>query len=155
MMAMTSAPRPYFASSNASGRFTLMTMSALSSASALTVAPAAANSASNTPDLTPAPGSTATSAPSALNFFTVSGEAATRGSEGSISLATAIFISNSLFQVVRRSESTRFDSRAPNAGRAISNQILTTVDRERRAGDEAGVVGGEEDHSACDLLRFA
>jgi hypothetical protein len=27
-----------------------------------------------------------------LNFFTVSGDAATRGSEGSISLATAIFI---------------------------------------------------------------
>src|SRR5215831_21425120 len=36
--------------------------------------------------------STATSTPSALNFFTVSGEAATRGSDGSISLATAIFM---------------------------------------------------------------
>src|SRR6201999_3777708 len=69
-----------------------MTMSASLSASALTVAPAAVNSESGNPDLIPAPGSTATSTPSALNFFTVSGDAATRGSEGSISLATAIFM---------------------------------------------------------------
>src|ERR1043165_8901711 len=69
-----------------------MTMSASFNASALTVAPAAVNSESGRPDLMPAPGSTATSTPSALNFFTVSGDAATRGSEGSISLATAIFI---------------------------------------------------------------
>jgi hypothetical protein len=33
-----------------------------------------------------------------LNFFTVSGEAATRGSDGSISLATAIFMRHSLFK---------------------------------------------------------
>src|ERR1700687_320567 len=92
MMAMTSAPRLYLASSEASGRFTLMTMSASFSASALTVAPAAVNSESGRPDLMPAPGSTAISTPSALNFFTVSGEAATRDSVGSISLATAIFI---------------------------------------------------------------
>src|SRR5438132_8207329 len=69
-----------------------MTMSASFNASALTVAPAAVNSESGRPDLTPAPGSTAMSTPSALNFFTVSGDAATRGSDGSISLATAIFI---------------------------------------------------------------
>src|SRR5271169_2281057 len=69
-----------------------MTMSASLTASALTVAPAAENSESGKPDLMPAPGSTDTSAPSALYFFTVSGEAATRGSDGSISLATAIFI---------------------------------------------------------------
>src|SRR2546428_9481572 len=69
-----------------------MTMSASFSASAPTTAPAAVNSESGRPDLMPAPGSTAISTPSALNFFTVSGEAATRGSEGSISLATAIFI---------------------------------------------------------------
>src|ERR1700689_860164 len=69
-----------------------MTISASLSASALTVAPAAVNSESGKPDLIPAPGSTATSTPSALNFFTVSGEAATRGSDGSISLATAIFM---------------------------------------------------------------
>src|SRR5436309_10011299 len=69
-----------------------MTMSASFSASALTVAPAAVNSESGSPDLIPAPGSTATSTPSALNFFIVSGDAATRGSEGSISLATAIFM---------------------------------------------------------------
>src|SRR4051794_41103120 len=92
MIAITSAPRLYCASSEASGRFTLMMTSASFSASALTVAPAAENSESGRPDLIPAPGSTATSMPSALNFFTVSGDAATRGSEGSISLATAIFM---------------------------------------------------------------
>src|SRR3979409_1726322 len=69
-----------------------MMMSASLSASALTVAPAAVNSESGRPDLIPAPGSTTISTPSALNFFTLSGEAATRGSDGSISLATAIFI---------------------------------------------------------------
>src|SRR5229473_3480262 len=69
-----------------------MTMSASFKASALTLAPAAVNSESGSPDLMPAPGSTAISTPSALNFFTVSGEAATRGSDGSISLATAIFM---------------------------------------------------------------
>src|SRR5215831_8202935 len=92
MIATTSAPRLYCESSDASGRFTLMMISASFSASALTVAPTAVNSESGRPDLIPAPGSIATSAPSALNFFTVSGEAATRGSDGSISLATAIFI---------------------------------------------------------------
>src|SRR6201999_2796180 len=92
MIAITSAPRLYWPSSEASGRFTLMTMSASFAASALTVAPTAVKSESSRPDLRPAPGSIATSAPSALNFFTVSGEAATRGSAGSISLATAIFM---------------------------------------------------------------
>jgi hypothetical protein len=62
-----------------------MTISASLTASALTVAPAAVNSESGSQDLMPAPGSTTTSTPSALNFFTVSGEAATRGSDGSIS----------------------------------------------------------------------
>src|SRR3954447_3672867 len=92
MIAITSAPRLYCASSEASGRFTLMMMSASFSASALTSAPTAVNSESGSPDLIPAPGSMAISMPSALNFFTVSGDAATRGSEGSISLATAIFM---------------------------------------------------------------
>src|ERR1700749_1383133 len=92
MIAMTSAPRLYWPSSEASGRFTLMMMSASLTASALTVAPTAVKSESSRPDLMPAPGSTATSAPSALNFFTVSGEAATRGSAESISLATALFM---------------------------------------------------------------
>src|SRR5665811_210647 len=69
-----------------------MTMSASFSASALTTAPAAVNSESGRPDFIPAPGSMAISTPSALNFFTESGEAATRGSDGSISLATAIFM---------------------------------------------------------------
>src|SRR3954463_12530979 len=93
MIEITSAPRLYCDSSDASGRFTLMMMSASLSASALTLAPAAVNSESGRPDLMPAPGSMAISTPRALNFFTVSGDAATRGSEGSISLATAIFIS--------------------------------------------------------------
>src|SRR5918996_1279223 len=44
------------------------------------------------PDLTPAPGSTATSAPSPIIFLTVSGVAATRGSDGSDSAPTAIFM---------------------------------------------------------------
>src|SRR5665811_342938 len=44
------------------------------------------------PDATPAPRATATSAPSAFNFFTVSGVPATRGSEGSASAAIAILI---------------------------------------------------------------
>src|ERR1700730_12487435 len=106
MMAMTSAPRLYLASSEASGRFTLMTMSASFTASALTTAPAAVNSESGRPDLMPAPGSTATSTPSALYFFTVSGDAATRGSDGSISLATAIFMRLiAAFLVCRRVES--------------------------------------------------
>jgi hypothetical protein len=44
------------------------------------------------PDFTPAPGSTATSAPNALNFLTVSGVPATRVSAESISAAIAIFM---------------------------------------------------------------
>src|SRR6266404_2738458 len=102
MMAMTSAPRLYFESSEASGRFTLMMMSASLSASTLTVAPTAVNSESGRPDLMPAPGSIATSTPSALNFFTVSGETATRGSDGSISLATAIFMRPPAPQAARK-----------------------------------------------------
>src|SRR5260221_7828764 len=45
------------------------------------------------PDFVPAPGSTATSAPSPFIFLTVSGVAATRPSAGSISRATAMRIS--------------------------------------------------------------
>src|SRR5580704_8870336 len=44
------------------------------------------------PDFSPAPGSTATSAPSAIIFLTVSGVAATRGSPASTSPATATFM---------------------------------------------------------------
>src|SRR6202022_899467 len=84
-----------------------MRMSASLSASALTVAPAAVNSESGRPDLMPAPGSIAISTPNALNFFTVSGEAATRGSEGSISLATAIFMGPPAAQGTRVSGSAR------------------------------------------------
>src|SRR5258708_37240260 len=92
MMAYTSATRLYLARQDACGFFTLMMMLATFRAAALTVAPAAVNSESGRPDLIPAPGSTAISTPNALNFLMVSGEAATRGSDGSISLATAIFL---------------------------------------------------------------
>src|SRR6185503_20566755 len=49
-------------------------------------------SASAIPEAMPAPRATATSAPRALNFLTVSGVAATRGSLASVSRATAIRI---------------------------------------------------------------
>src|SRR3954470_16594783 len=58
-------------------------------------APAASNSASEMPDAAPAPRATTMSAPSALNFLTVSGVAATRGSLPSVSRATAIRIATS------------------------------------------------------------
>src|SRR5882757_2343805 len=67
-------------------------MSAPVTAPLATVAPAAANSASGMPDLVPAPGSTAISAPSAFIFLTVSGVAATRSSPASSSRATAMRI---------------------------------------------------------------
>src|SRR3954452_4018199 len=122
MMAITSAPRLYCASSEASGRFTLMTTSASCSASALTVAPAAENSESGRPDLIPAPGWTATSTPSALNFFTVSGDAATRGSEGSISLATAIFMGPPAALGTRVSGSARQAARSNGLGQENRHQ---------------------------------
>src|SRR3954469_966211 len=114
MMAMTSAPRLYWPSSEASGRLTLMMTSASFSASALTVAPAAVNSESGRSDLIPAPGSTAISTPSAMNFFTVSGDAATRGSDGSISLATAIFMEPPAARSTRVSGSARRIAARPN-----------------------------------------
>src|ERR1700732_3941966 len=113
MIATTSAPRLYLESSEASGRFTLMMISASFSASALTVAPAAVKAESSQPDLIPAPGSIAPSAPSALNFFTVSGEAATRGSDGSISLATAIFMGPPAARKTRRRHSGQIGNPAP------------------------------------------
>src|ERR1700712_3998768 len=84
-----------------------MTMSASFTASASMVAPSAVKSESGRPDLIPAPGSMATSTPSALNFFTVSGDTATRGSDGSISLATAIFIGPPAALGTRVSKSAR------------------------------------------------
>src|SRR5436305_2954165 len=91
-----------------------MMTSASFSASALTVAPAAENSESGSPDLIPAPGSTATSTPSALNFLMVSGDTATLGSEGSISLATAIFMGPPAAQGTRVSGSARRQAARPN-----------------------------------------
>src|SRR5688572_1417290 len=67
-------------------------MSASLVASAASVAPAAVNSSSGIPDAVPAPGCTTTWAPRPSIFFTVSGVAATRGSAGSISRATAMRI---------------------------------------------------------------
>jgi hypothetical protein len=93
--AITNAPFFKRARSAACGRRTFRTISALLNASRVTAAPAAAKSASRMPDFTPAPGSTATSAPSAIIFLTVSGVAATRGSPASVSAATAIFIKSS------------------------------------------------------------
>src|ERR1700742_2117594 len=133
MMATTSAPRLYWPSSEASGRFTLMMMSASFSASALTVAPTAVNSESGRADLRPAPGSTATSAPSALNFFTVSGDTATRGSAGSISLATAIFMRPP--DAARRAHKTRV---APSCRGATSRERSDQEDRHQDQDDDHG-----------------
>src|SRR6185437_15682580 len=40
-------------------------------------------------------------------------------------------------------------------GRPRSIHMLAAVDRQRRAGDEAGLVGDEEEHAASDLLGMA
>src|SRR5665647_215821 len=147
MMAMTSAPRLYLPSSEASGRFTLMMMSASLTASALTVAPAAVNSESGSPDLMPAPGSTATSTPRALNFFTVSGDAATRGSEGSISLATAIFIRPPAARGAREQTSaysTRIDT-GLRPERFLKSRRRAAARSPHRAGQEEPHHGDDED----------
>src|ERR1700738_2148228 len=112
-----------------------MTMSASFSASALTVAPAAVNSESGRPDLMPAPGSTAMSTPSALNFFTVSGEAATRGSDGSIFLATAIFIR---LIVLLRHKRRRFDCRVQQ-GQRERFRAMATISLRRIVAIEFGM----------------
>src|SRR5512141_401663 len=146
MMAMTSAPRLYLPSSDASGRFTLMTMSASLTASALTVAPTAVNSESGRPDLMPAPGSTAISTPSAVNFFTVSGDAATRGSEGSISLATAIFIRPPAARNAR-GQTSAYSGEIDTgfATGAISSRRRAAARSPRRSGQEDRHHGDDED----------
>src|SRR5215204_1416870 len=143
MIAMTSAPRLYCESSLASGRFTLMMMSASFNASALTVAPTAVNSESGRPDLMPAPGSIATSAPNALNFFTVSGEAATRGSDGSISLATAIFMGPPGAAGARASKLASFSLSWIPVSQPACVQILAT----------AGVGGAGSDASGQEITH--
>ena len=102
MMATTRAPglRPF--SSPSAGRRTLRTTSAslaASSARPAIVAPAASNSPSGMPAFRPAPACTATSAPKALYFFTVSGVAATRVSFPSVSERTAIRIEGLWFKL--------------------------------------------------------
>src|SRR5215468_7299341 len=144
MIAMTSAPRLYCDSSEASGRFTLMMMSASFSASALTVAPTAVNSESGRPDLMPAPGSTATSAPSALNFLTVSGDAATRGSDGSISLATAIFMRPPLARTRRLA---LFPLGWIPVLRPARGQIFTPHRKRRRGTDASGQEDRHQDQN--------
>src|SRR5277367_1250051 len=161
MIAMTSAPRLYWPSSAASGRFTLMTMSASLSASAATVAPTAVNSESGRPDLIPAPGSTKTSTPSALNFFTVSGEAATRGSAGSISLATAIFMGPPAARKTRRRDLPRQLCKSDtglattNAGsrRALSQNRASLWRREQASGQEDRHHGDDEDDGGGAILH--
>src|SRR5829696_10247352 len=143
MIAMTSAPRLYCESSLASGRFTLMMMSASFNASALTTAPTAVNSESGRPDLMPAPGSIATSAPSVLNFFTVSGEAATRGSDGSISLATAIFMGPPGAAGARASKLASFSLSWIPVSQPACVQILAT----------AGVGGAGRDASGQEIAH--
>src|SRR5829696_2591521 len=143
MIAMTSAPRLYCESSLASGRFTLIMMSASFNASALTVAPTAVNSESGRPDLMPAPGSIATSAPSVLNFFTVSGEAATRGSDGSISLATAIFMGPPGAAGARASKLASFSLSWIPVSQPACVQILAT----------AGVGGAGSDASGQEITH--
>src|SRR5262249_30170084 len=45
--------------------------------------------------------------------------------------------------------------RTLESGHEPSSEILAAVRRQRRAGDEAGIIGGEEDDAARDLLRLA
>src|SRR5882757_2842840 len=92
MIATTRAPFLYCDNSLGAGRRTFSTMSASLVTSSPISAPAASKSASGMPEALPAPRATMTSAPSALNFLTVSGVAATRGSPASVSRATAIRI---------------------------------------------------------------
>src|ERR1700758_2776774 len=139
MIATTSAPRLYLESSEASGRFTLMMISASFAASALMVAPTAVKSESSRPDLRPAPGSIATSAPSALNFFTVSGEAATRGSDGSTSLATAIFMGPPAARKTRRRHSGQIGKSGAGLATGYWGAWLKVAPR------EGGAKGGKSD----------
>src|SRR5947209_4301559 len=83
----------------APGRRTLSTTSASLTASLTIAAPAAVYSPSGKPALTPAPGSTTTSAPSVIIFRTVSGVAATRSSAESVSRATAMRITPSPWEL--------------------------------------------------------
>ena len=83
MIATMIAPFLHLAASSALGRRTQSTISAPFNVASLPlaiVAPASLNSSSETAELEPAPDWTTTLAPSAMNFFTVSAEAATRGS---------------------------------------------------------------------------
>src|SRR5215469_14514735 len=101
------------------------------------VAPAAAYSPSGMPDFTPAPVSTATSAPSARIFFTVSAVAATRGSAGSISAGTATFM---MPPTAAGLGTSRQDVEAPPSGQpadarqvrkmAMPIRITTTTDKD-------------------------
>src|SRR5713226_6230309 len=144
-----------------------MTMSASLSASALTVAPAAVNSESGRPDLMPAPGSTAISTPSALNFFTVSGEAATRGSDGSISLATAIFMGPPAARGAREQTSVIsaeldtgfatgmraiFKIAPPTSGAAGAASGQEEIHHEEDDGDGDGAVFHQHDETFIGLL---
>ena len=47
------------------------------------------------------------------------------------------------------------ETNALKSKRKTLGEVLAAIGRERRAGDEAGLVGGEEHHAARDLLRLA
>src|ERR1700689_741960 len=78
------------------------------------------------PDLMPAPGSTATSAPSPIIFLTVSGTAATRGSPASVSAITATFMIPPTAAAYVRLAGNRF-----GAGNATSGQEIRHQDDDR------------------------
>src|SRR5438046_5399370 len=101
----SSAPFSAPASASVSGPLMQRMIPALFSTSARlpVVAPAASNSVSAMDAFSPAPFSTATSAPSAMNFFTVSGIAAQRVSSAA-SFSTAIFTKSAVFQDQKNDE---------------------------------------------------
>src|SRR5262245_55204719 len=92
------------------------------------------------PDFTPAPCSTATSAPSAISFLTVSGVAATRGSPASVSAATAIFMTAPM--AVRASGAPR--RRAHAGRRQRSGQEISHETEEDNVEDDAPLHQREE-----------
>src|SRR5579871_3263562 len=131
-------------------------MSASFNASAETVAPAAVKSESSRPDLIPAPGSTATSAPSALNFFTVSGDAATRGSDGSISLATAIFMGPPAARKTHRRHSGQIGKSGAGLATGYKRACLRSRHRtwrERKSDEENCHQNEDHDHRGGAVLH--
>src|SRR5579875_2791747 len=95
------------------------------------------------PEALPAPRATTISAPSALNFLTVSGVAATRGSLASVSRATAIRMTTpSRPQALSAAQhAVEEDQRAEHEGRVARGAAAA-----EQAGDEAEDGNDEHDH---------